>query len=234
MQQSLWRDSGRNMRCILIARRGCLGRHAKLTIFIRQIKASASLYKNAFGVLGSGTKSLRADTGLDLQSQQITSAAALLSFLITGLAPPAKAESHRAICSYYTRYEPCTVVISPELLEANLPTDFLSINQANYVDTKIYDDTGRGSNHVIGAATTILFGPIGLLGFLATKKSGTVDFGIEFRDEKGKQRTAFIRFVNMKAADSFGNDFRSFLRTVDPGLTGNKDNPASGTKRTGI
>lgn len=154
--------------------------------------------------------------------------------MITALAPIARAASHRAICSYYTRYEPCTVVIGPAQLEANLPTDFLSIDKTNYVDTKIYDDTGRESNHLIGAATTILFGPIGLLGFLATKKAGTVDFGIEFRDDRGKKRTAFIRFVNMKAADSFGKDFRSFLRTMDPGITSDRDNPVSVTPVTGI
>ena len=167
-----------------------------------------------------------------LPPRHLAGLTALLSCLIPSLTLAANAATHRAICSYYTRYEPCTVAIGPEQLEANLPTDFLSIDKTNYIDTKIYDDTGRESNHVIGAATTLLFGPLGLLGFLATKKSGTVDFGVEFRDERGKKRTAFIRFVNMKAADSFGKDFRQFLRTMDPGISGSKDNQAGGTGQT--
>lgn len=133
--------------------------------------------------------------------------------LASGL--PAIAGTHKAICSYYTRYEPCRVTVTPSLVEANLPTDFLSVDSSNYLDTKIYDDTGRESNHAIGTATTILLGPIGLLGFLATKRSGTVDFGVEFRDERGKKRTAFIRFVNMRAAEDFGNDLKSFLKSME-------------------
>lgn len=168
------------------------------------------------------------------KSKKVTLHAVALCVLAAQLVPAAEAASHRAICSYYTRYEPCTVVVGPEQLEANLPTDFLSIDKTNYIDTKIYDDTGPESNHIIGAATTILFGPIGLLGFLATKKSGTVDFGIEFRDERGKKRTAFIRFVNMRAADSFAKDFRSFLRAMDPGITGTNDNPAGSPVATGV
>lgn len=130
-------------------------------------------------------------------------------------APAALAGTHKAICSYYTRYEPCTVTVSASQVEANLPTDFLSVDRVNYIDTKLYDDTGRESNHAIGLATTVLFGPIGLLGFLATKRAGTVDFGMEFRDDGGKKRTAFIRFVNMRAADRFGDDLKNFLRTME-------------------
>lgn len=138
--------------------------------------------------------------------------------LISAIAPFSSAAAisgtHRAICSYYSRYEPCTVVVGPNRVEANLPNDFLSVDKENYINTQIYDDTGRESNHAIGAATTILFGPIGLLGFLATKRAGTVDFGFEFRNDEGKKRTAFIRFVNMRAADRFGDDLKSFLKTM--------------------
>ena len=132
-----------------------------------------------------------------------------------GLGQAASAGTHKAICSYYTRYEPCRVTVSMNQVEANLPTDFLSVDRTNYINTKIYDDTGRESNHAIGTATTILFGPIGLLGFLATKRGGTVDYGIEFKDDRGKKRTAFIRFVNMRAADDFGKDLKSFLKTME-------------------
>ena len=142
----------------------------------------------------------------------------LLGLLATAelsTALPAAAGTHKAICSYYTRYEPCRVTVTNTLVEANLPTDFLSIDISNYVNAKIYDDTGRESNHALGLATTVLFGPVGLLGFLATKRSGTVDFGMEFRDDRGKKRTAFIRFVNMRAADDFASDLKPFLKNIE-------------------
>jgi len=158
---------------------------------------------------------LPSQPGEPRKARSIYALCACLCGQVAGLAAPAMAGTHRAICSYYTRYEPCTVTVGVNQVEANLPTDFLSIDSTNYVDTKIYDDTGRESNHAIGAATTILFGPIGLLGFLATKRSGTVDFGMEFRDDRGKKRTAFIRFVNMRAADDFGKDLKGFLKTME-------------------
>jgi len=160
---------------------------------------------------------------------------ALLGVVLAGQAIPALGATHRAICSYYTRYEPCRVTVNTNQVEANLPTDFLSIDSSNYVDTKIYDDTGRESNHAIGAATTILFGPIGLLGFLVTKRSGTVDFGMEFRDERGKKRTAFIRFVNMRAADDFGKDLKTFLKAMEHSASGTGQSiPAMGKTKQGL
>lgn len=124
------------------------------------------------------------------------------------------AGTHQAICSYYTRYEPCTVSVGSDYIHANLPTDFLDISVANFVDAKIYKDIGKESNYAIGAATTVLFGPLGLLGFLATRHYGTIDYGIEFRNEHNRKKTAYIRFVNIKAADNFGKDLSGFLRNI--------------------
>lgn len=124
------------------------------------------------------------------------------------------AKTHQAICSYYTRYEPCTVTVGSDYIHANLPTDYLDVTESNYIDAKIYKDIGKESNYVLGTATTILFGPIGLLGFLAQKNYGTIDFGIEFRNERGKKKTAYIRFVNLRAADDFGKDLARFLRNA--------------------
>ena len=152
----------------------------------------------------------------------VTAAASLLPIL--GTADTAMAASHRAICSYYTRYEPCTVVVGNSQLEASLPTDHLSIDHQNYINAKIYEDIGKESNILVGAATTVLFGPVGLLGFFVTKKAGTIDYAIEFRDDTGRKRTAFIRFVNLKAADSFGRDLKGFLQSLQdpaqPAITG--------------
>ena len=115
-------------------------------------------------------------------------------------------------------------------MEANLPTDLLSIDNSNYINTKIYNDTGRESNHALGLATTVLFGPLGLLGFLATKRSGTVDFGMEFLDDRGKKRTAFIRFVNVRAADDFANDLKPFLKNIERNAkVVNSERPARST-----
>lgn len=138
----------------------------------------------------------------------LTAAATLMS------SEAALAKTHQAICSFYTRYEPCTVTIGRDYINANLPTDFLEVTPENYININIYKDIGKESNYVLGAATTILLGPIGLLGFLAQKNYGTIDYGVEFRNDRGKKKTAFIRFVNLKAADNFGKDLTNFLKSI--------------------
>ena len=136
---------------------------------------------------------------------------ALSSTAIFALAQTnAYSSTHQAICSYYSRYEPCTVTVSESAINANLPSEYLDVDESNFLDIKIYKDLGKETNYVLGTATTILFGPIGLIGFLAQKNYGTVDFGVEFKNERNKKRTAFIRFINLRAADNFGKDLKNF------------------------
>ena len=46
------------------------------------------------------------------------------------------------------------------------------------------------------------------------KKSGTIDYGISFKGERGRKKTAFIRFKNMKAAAAMGEELPELLRNI--------------------
>jgi hypothetical protein len=116
-----------------------------------------------------------------------------------------------AICSYYSQYQPCAVELTTNKIKANLPTDFLLVDKNNFIDLIVYEDLHNSSNLIIGTATSIILGPIGLLGFLATKKSGTVDYAIKFRNTDNRPRTALIRFKNLRVARKFGEDISSLL-----------------------
>lgn len=150
-----------------------------------------------------------------------------ISYLLAALtacplltAHQALSATHKAICSYYSAYEPCLVTVSNSQITANVPGDFILIDSNNFLGSELYEATGKGSNIAVGITTTILFGPIGLLGFLVTKKIGTVDFGFSFRNDKNKKKTFFVRFKNLRAAENFGNDIKGFLEinSSAPGL----------------
>lgn len=123
----------------------------------------------------------------------------------------AKAADYDAICSYYSDYHPCDVKLSSNTIKANLPTDFLLVDKTNFLDLVVYEDLHKSSNLVIGTVTTLLLGPIGLLGFLATKTSGTIDYAIKFNSDDGRRRTALIRFKNLKVAGKFGEEISTIL-----------------------
>ena len=50
-------------------------------------------------------------------------------------------------------------------IESNLPTDYLYVDKDNFLDLKVYEDLGKSSNLVVGTVSTLLLGPVGLLGF---------------------------------------------------------------------
>ena len=124
------------------------------------------------------------------------------------------AGNHKAICSFYSEYKPCKVSINNESIIANLPTDLLFVDKSNFQNLKVYEDLSKSSNILLGTTTTFLLGPIGLLGFLATKKSGTIDFEISFMNDKQKERKAFIRFINMNSAKLFTSEISIFVNTL--------------------
>ena len=124
------------------------------------------------------------------------------------------AGTHKAICAYYSGYAPCRVTISTTHIESNLPTDYLYVDKENFLDLKVYEDLGKSSNIVVGTVSTLLLGPVGLLGFLVKKKSGTIDYGISFIGERGRKKTAFIRFKNMKAAAAMGEELPELLKNI--------------------
>ena len=124
------------------------------------------------------------------------------------------AGTHQAVCSFYTNYQPCRVTISNTHIEANLPTDYLYVDESNFLDLIVYEDLYKTSNLVVGTVTTLILGPIGLLGFLVKKKSGTVDYGVSFENDRGRKKTAFIRFKNMKAAGEMAKELPALLQNI--------------------
>ena len=122
--------------------------------------------------------------------------------------------THKAICSFYSEYHPCKVKISSKHIEANLPTDYLYVDKENFLDLKVYEDLGKSSNLIVGSVSTLLLGPVGLIGFLVKKKTGTIDYGISFSNEKGRKKTAFIRFKNMKSASKMAEDMPQLLKNI--------------------
>mgnify|MGYP001448424364 CR=1 FL=1 len=132
--------------------------------------------------------------------------------LITSTCPfYAKAADYDAICSYYSDYHPCDVKLSRGTIKANLPTDFLLVDKSNFLDLVVYEDLHKSSNLVVGTVATLMLGPFGLLGFLATKTTGTIDYAIKFKSDDGRRRTALIRFKNLKVAGDFGEKISAML-----------------------
>ena len=124
------------------------------------------------------------------------------------------AGTHQAICAFYSGYSPCRVTISNTHIESNLPTDYLYVDKDNFLDLKVYEDLGKSSNIVVGSVSTLLLGPVGLLGFLVKKKSGTIDYAVSFKGDRGRTKTAFIRFKNMKAAAAMGEELPELLKNI--------------------
>ena len=133
------------------------------------------------------------------------------SLLISATTLHSKAKDYDAICSYYSEYHPCNVKLSRGTIKANLPTDFLLVDKSNFLDLVVYEDLYKSSNLVVGTVATLMLGPFGLLGFLATKTTGTIDYAIKFKSDDGRRRTALIRFKNMKVAGKFGEEISAML-----------------------
>ena len=136
------------------------------------------------------------------------------TFTISLLSNNLYAGTHQAICAYYSGYSPCRVTISNTHIESNLPTDYLYVDKDNFLDLKVYEDLGKSSNLVVGTVSTLLLGPVGLLGFLVKKKSGTIDYAVSFKGDRGRTKTAFIRFKNMKAAAAMGEELPELLKNI--------------------
>ena len=143
-------------------------------------------------------------------SKGLLSATFSISFLFNNL----YAGTHKAVCAYYSGYSPCRVTISNTHIESNLPTDYLYVDKDNFLDLKVYEDLGKSSNLVVGTVSTLLLGPVGLLGFLVKKKSGTIDYAVSFKGDRGRTKTAFIRFKNMKAAAAMGEELPELLKNI--------------------
>lgn len=113
-----------------------------------------------------------------------------------GLASPAIAGTYEALCGGTN----CTVVIGPELISS----PFGAIPTSRVTN---WGGGGGSSTQVgTGVATTVLFGPIGLLGFLA--KNHDYNFVVNGYDDKGKKASLSIQFKNDKPAKRFINEMQ--------------------------
>ena len=124
------------------------------------------------------------------------------------------AGNHKAICSFYSEYKPCEIILSDGHIEANLPTDYLYVDKKNFLDLNVYEDLSRSSNLIVGTVSSLILGPVGLVGFLVKKKTGTIDYGISFLNHKGRKKTAFIRFKNMNAAPKMAEEISLLVRNI--------------------
>jgi hypothetical protein len=124
-----------------------------------------------------------------------------------------------ALCSLYSKYEVCHPVLTEGSISANFPTEFLRLTAKDITAIAIYDSRRRETNYVVGAASTILFGPYGLIGFLATRNVGDVDFGFTYIDS-GRKRTAYIRFKNNNSTAAFGEALKPLVQLSDKSQAG--------------
>ena len=118
-----------------------------------------------------------------------------------------------ALCSLYSKYEVCHPVITPTKISSYFPTEFISLTADEIISIDVYDSRRREMNYLLGTASTIIFGPYGLIGFLTTKKVGDVDFGIRYKDGQ-RIRTAFIRFKNNQSLSRFGMAIEPLLKSI--------------------
>ena len=87
---------------------------------------------------------------------------AITALSFSSLLNSVHAGTHQAECSFYTNYQPCRITISNTHIEGNLPTDYLYVDESNFLDLKVYEDLYKSSNLVVGTVTTLILGPIGL------------------------------------------------------------------------
>ncbi len=113
-----------------------------------------------------------------------------MAALVNGLAfaPPAMAGQYEALCGGTK----CTVRVTP--VEVSSPYGSIPSKRVTYWGVTGDSKTSVGT----GVATTILFGGIGLLGFLA--KNHQYDFTVNGYDASGKQVSMQFKFANDKPA----------------------------------
>jgi len=148
--------------------------------------------------------------------------ASVTSFAVSAVNLPSEAASkspnsvrYRALCSLYTDYQDCDVTVTPNSVAANFSSEFILFTPQETLSVQLYDARRLEPYYALGIATTIIFGPLGLIGFLAKKRIGDVDFGFTYQDGSRK-KTAFIRFKNNSVTSSFSESIKPFLLSLRP------------------
>jgi hypothetical protein len=177
------------------------------TSHTKQSQNQPRLFKSAFALATAAALS----SPLALQSRAAERGQQPISIVQQTPRPPIRIE---ALCALYSKYEVCHPVVSETKMSANFPTEFLVLNAEDILEVNIYDARRTEFNYLLGSASTLVFGPYGLLGFLAMRRIGDVDFGFTYR-EGGKKRTAFIRFKNNSSVERFGNAIKPLLKAID-------------------
>ena len=119
-----------------------------------------------------------------------------------------------ALCSLYSKYEVCHPVLTESSFSANFPTEFLRLTAKDITSITIYDSRRREINYLAGATSTVLLGPYGLIGFLATRNVGDIDFGFTYFDN-GRKRTAYVRFKNNNSTTAFGEALQPLIKSLE-------------------
>ena len=148
-------------------------------------------FLNRAFMMCSRDESLRHGSSKMRRLSSFITAATILSFPAV-----AYAGSYQALCGGAK----CTVVVGPELITSpygSIPTSRVT-NWGGGGDS----DTQVGT----GVATTILFGPQGLLGFLAKKHD--FNFLVNGYDNEGKKTSITLQFKNDKPAKRFINEMQ--------------------------
>jgi len=122
----------------------------------------------------------------------------VLSALISIRSPAVLASEFQALCGGVK----CTVSITPDLISS--PYGQLPPSRVTYWGSSGDSKTSVGT----GVATTILFGGIGLLGFLA--KNHQYNFTINGFDAEGKKASMQVEFKNDKPAKQMMSELTAF------------------------
>lgn len=124
-----------------------------------------------------------------LNGRRITSAVAAAVALMTAAVPPAaQAAQYEALCGGTK----CSIIVTPQ--EISSPFGSIPAKRVTYWGNSGESKTSVGT----GVATTILFGGIGLLGFLA--KNHQYNFTVNGYDAAGKSVSMSFEFKNDKPA----------------------------------
>ena len=117
-----------------------------------------------------------------------------LAITVGGYSFPVHAGTYEALCGAAN----CTLTVTPQTITtgfATIPTSRVTF-WGSLGDSKVSVGTG--------VATTIVFGPIGLLGFLA--KNHEYDFTINGFDSEGRKSSIQVQFKNDKPAKRLMNE----------------------------
>ena len=110
---------------------------------------------------------------------------------------PCQAGEYQALCEGIK----CTIVITPDLIKS--PSAEISTSRVSF-----WGRTGQSKSSIgTGVATTVLFGGIGLLGFLA--KDHHYDFTINGFDTSGQKASIHFEFRNDKPVKQLSSELES-------------------------